>query len=149
VPITVSMHNNILWDVTPCSLVKVHRCFTGIFSLHLQDPALIQARIRRKTELDVHAPINRHKKMTYQITRRHIYRIYSFHSFINGSTVLCWALATFHYRKPMHCRQDNLDGGSARSKASTYTQNKRRHPCLEWDSNPRSQCSSGRRQLMP
>jgi hypothetical protein len=23
------------------------------------------------------------------------------------------------------------------------TQNKRRHPCLEWDSNPRSQRSSG------
>jgi hypothetical protein len=26
----------------------------------------------------------------------------------------------------------------------TQTQNKHRHPCLEWDSNPRSQCSSGR-----
>jgi hypothetical protein len=29
------------------------------------------------------------------------------------------------------------------------TQNKHRHPCLEWDSNPRSQCSSGRRYFMP
>jgi hypothetical protein len=27
--------------------------------------------------------------------------------------------------------------------------NARRHPCLEWDSNPRSQCSSGRRKFMP
>jgi hypothetical protein len=27
--------------------------------------------------------------------------------------------------------------------------NANRHPCLEWDSNPRSQCSSGRRQFMP
>jgi hypothetical protein len=24
-----------------------------------------------------------------------------------------------------------------------------KHPCLEWDSNPRSQCSRGRRQFMP
>jgi hypothetical protein len=27
--------------------------------------------------------------------------------------------------------------------------NAHRHPCLEWDSNPRSQCSSGRREFMP
>jgi hypothetical protein len=27
--------------------------------------------------------------------------------------------------------------------------NAHRHPCLEWDSNPRSQCSSGRRRFMP
>jgi hypothetical protein len=38
--------------------------------------------------------------------------------------------------------------GSARRKAATYTQSKRKHPCLEWDSNPRSQCSKGRRQFM-
>jgi hypothetical protein len=31
----------------------------------------------------------------------------------------------------------------------TQTQNKHRHPCLECDSNPRSKCSSGRRQFMP
>jgi hypothetical protein len=27
--------------------------------------------------------------------------------------------------------------------------NEHRHPCLEWDSNPRSQCLGGRRQFMP
>jgi hypothetical protein len=27
--------------------------------------------------------------------------------------------------------------------------NAHRHPCLEWDSNPWSQCSSGRRRFMP
>jgi hypothetical protein len=35
-----------------------------------------------------------------------------------------------------------LGGGSARHKAAIYTQdniNTHRHPCLEWDSNPRSQ----------
>jgi hypothetical protein len=26
--------------------------------------------------------------------------------------------------------------------------NAHRHPCLEWDSNPRSECSSGRRQFI-
>jgi hypothetical protein len=33
---------------------------------------------------------------------------------------------------------------------TTQTQNKsiHRHPCLEWDSNPRSQCSRGQRQFM-
>jgi hypothetical protein len=42
-----------------------------------------------------------------------------------------------------------LDGGSARRKAATYTEqhrhriNAHRHPCHEWDSNPRSQCSRG------
>jgi hypothetical protein len=32
---------------------------------------------------------------------------------------------------------------------TTQTQNKCKHPCLEWDSNPRSQCSSRRRHFMP
>jgi hypothetical protein len=32
---------------------------------------------------------------------------------------------------------------------TTQTQNKRRHSYLEWDSNQRSQCSSGRRRFMP
>jgi hypothetical protein len=33
---------------------------------------------------------------------------------------------------------------------TTQTQNKaHRHPCLDWDSNPRPQCSSGRRRFMP
>jgi hypothetical protein len=50
-----------------------------------------------------------------------------------------------------------LDGGSARPKASTYThrttqtQNKLtqcRHQCLEWDSNPRSQRPSERKQFI-
>jgi hypothetical protein len=32
-----------------------------------------------------------------------------------------WPL--FQFLDPMHIRQDSLDGGSARRKASTYTQN--------------------------
>jgi hypothetical protein len=45
-------------------------------------------------------------------------------------------------------------GGLASRKAATYTQNDtnrinaHRYPCLEWDSNPQLQCSSGRRRLM-
>jgi hypothetical protein len=33
--------------------------------------------------------------------------------------------------------------------SKSQEQNKRGHPCLEWDSNPQSQRSSGRRQFMP
>jgi hypothetical protein len=32
-------------------------------------------------------------------------------------------LATFQFLNPIHNRKDSLDGGSARGKASTYTQN--------------------------
>jgi hypothetical protein len=38
------------------------------------------------------------------------------------------------------------------TRRTTQTQNKRtqyRHPCFEWDTNPRSQRSSERRQFMP
>jgi hypothetical protein len=49
-----------------------------------------------------------------------------------------------------------LGRGISSRKAATYRQNNtkyrinaHRHPCLEWDSNPRSQRSSERRQLMP
>jgi hypothetical protein len=31
---------------------------------------------------------------------------------------------------------------------NTIQKNADTHPCLEWDSNPRSQCSSGRRQYV-
>jgi hypothetical protein len=54
-----------------------------------------------------------------------------------------------------HNRSDSSDRGSARRKAATSTQNStnrikaHRHPCLEMDSNPRHQCSSGRRQFVP
>jgi hypothetical protein len=61
------------------------------------------------------------------------------------STVEPWLLLF-----PIHSRSDSLDRGSTRRKAPTYRQDKtnrikaHRHECLEWDSNPRSQCSSGR-----
>jgi hypothetical protein len=31
----------------------------------------------------------------------------------------------------------------------THRRNAHRHPCLEWNSNPQSQCSNGRRRFMP
>jgi hypothetical protein len=55
----------------------------------------------------------------------------------------------------LHIRQDTLEGGSARRKVATYTEqhkhriNAHRHPYLEWGSNPQPQCSSGRRRFMP
>jgi hypothetical protein len=41
---------------------------------------------------------------------------------IYGSTALYWALAAFQFLNPIQSRYDSLDGGSARPKASTYTQ---------------------------
>jgi hypothetical protein len=64
-----------------------------------------------------------------------------------------WPL--FQFLDLIHSRYDSLDGESARRKAATYTeQHKHRinahvHPCLEWDSNPRSHCSSERIEFMP
>jgi hypothetical protein len=40
-----------------------------------------------------------------------------------GSTALFWALTAFQFLDLIHRRQDTLDGGSARWKASIYTQN--------------------------
>jgi hypothetical protein len=61
----------------------------------------------------------------------------------------------FQFRDPIHSRKDCLDRGSARRKASAYTKNNtntentQRHPCIEWDSNPWTQCLSSRRKVMP
>jgi hypothetical protein len=83
--------------------------------------------------------------------------ITGFHSFINASTAFCWALASpsvpqslyTDYRTPW--MSDQPVARPLPTHRTTQTQNKRthRHPCLEWDSNPRSQRSSGRRQFMP
>jgi hypothetical protein len=32
----VVMKNSSFWDITPCSLLKVNRCFRGVCRLHLQ-----------------------------------------------------------------------------------------------------------------
>jgi hypothetical protein len=37
---------------------------------------------------------------------------------------ICCALAAFEFIDPIHRRQDSLNGGSARRKASTNTQHK-------------------------
>jgi hypothetical protein len=40
----VVMKSSILWDITPCSPLKIKWCFGGICRLHLQDWRLSQAR---------------------------------------------------------------------------------------------------------
>jgi hypothetical protein len=62
--------------------------------------------------------------------------------------------ASFQFLNPKS-QYDSLDGGSASRKAAAYTgqhkhtMNADRHPCIEWDSNPQSQCSSEWRQFIP
>jgi hypothetical protein len=64
-------------------------------------------------------------------------------------------LVAFSVSYSVHSRYDSLDGGSAHLKAATYTRNNtnrinaHRHPCLELDSNARSQCSRGGRRFVP
>jgi hypothetical protein len=43
VPTAVTMESSSVWDVTPCSLVKVSRCFVGTHRLHLQELCLPSA----------------------------------------------------------------------------------------------------------
>jgi hypothetical protein len=47
---------------------------------------------------------------------------YYYYYYYYGSTTLCWALAAFQFLDTMHSREDYLDGGSARRKTATYTQ---------------------------
>jgi hypothetical protein len=42
-----------------------------------------------------------------------------------------------------------LQGGNLGTGQNKHRINAHKHPCLKWDSNPRSQCLSGRRQFMP
>jgi hypothetical protein len=79
---------------------------------------------------------------------------YTIYLSIYGSTDLCRTLAAFQFLN-LFTQSVGLHGrGSARRKAATcaqYNTNRIKahwHPCLEWDSNPRSQCLSGRRQFM-
>jgi hypothetical protein len=44
---------------------------------------------------------------------------------------------------------DRPDARPLPTEDNTTQKNADIHPCLEWDSNPRSQCSSGRRQYVP
>lgn len=45
----VTINSNIIWDVMPCSVVKVCRRFGGTYCLHLQDRPRMQAR-RKQSE---------------------------------------------------------------------------------------------------
>jgi hypothetical protein len=75
---------------------------------------------------------------------------------INGSTALCWALAAFLVFLSYTQSVGILWRGIRPSQGlylytEQHKQNKRthRHPCLEWDSDPRFWVPSERRQYMP
>jgi hypothetical protein len=59
-----------------------------------------------------------------------------------------WPL--FQFLNPTHSRQDSLGEDQAVARPlPTHRINAHRHPCLEWDSKLRPQCSSRRRRFMP
>jgi hypothetical protein len=74
-------------------------------------------------------------------------------SFIHSSMALQpfvgpWPLLHFH-RTPWTCDQPVARPLPTHTEQHKHRINAHRHPCLEWDSNPRSQLSSERRQFMP
>jgi hypothetical protein len=68
-----------------------------------------------------------------------------------GSTALCWAAAAFSVFLILYTDgMTPLTGYHPVARPlPTHRINAHIHPCLEWDSNPRPQRSSERRQLMP
>jgi hypothetical protein len=73
-----------------------------------------------------------------------------------GSIAICWALAAFSVSWS-YTQSVWLLGREISPSLGHYVYtgkhkqriNARKHPCLEWDSNPRSQCLSERRQFTP
>jgi hypothetical protein len=45
-----SLKSTIFWDITPCSPLKVNRCFGGTYRLHLQDRRIRRARNQWQAE---------------------------------------------------------------------------------------------------
>jgi hypothetical protein len=43
------LKNSVLWDITPCSPLKVNQSFCRTYSLHLQPPRLSQAKNQRES----------------------------------------------------------------------------------------------------
>jgi hypothetical protein len=71
------------------------------------------------------------------------------------SIALCWGLGRFFSLLIfLHCRTPGRgispsQGRYLHTGKHKHRTKAQRHPCLKWYSNPRSQCSSGRRQFMP
>jgi hypothetical protein len=63
-------------------------------------------------------PCNPSMEVRYNVNTHYYYYYYYY-----CSAVLCWILPLFKFLDPIHNRQDSLGGGSARHKATTYTQN--------------------------
>jgi hypothetical protein len=71
----------------------------------------------------------------------------SIHQWLYGPFVGPWPF--FQFCNPIHSRKGSLGGGSARLRPlHTHRTNANRHPCLEWDSNPRPQYPGRRRRFM-
>jgi hypothetical protein len=84
------------------------------------------------------------------------YYYYYHYYYYYGSTALCCALTAFsvswsYIQSAGLLRQEisPTQGRYLHTGEHKHRINAHRHPCLEWDSNPRSQRSSERRQFMP
>jgi hypothetical protein len=71
-------------------------------------------------------PLNKMSSTKLHVSKFHtlslIYDLHYYYYYYYGSTALCWTLAAFQSLNHIHIWYDSLDGGSARRKAFTYTQ---------------------------
>jgi hypothetical protein len=80
-------------------------------------------------------------------------------NYFNGSIISFYSPLELHpffslliYTQPVRLLVRGINPSQGRylhTEQHKHRINVHRHPCLEWDSNPRSQCSSGRKRFMP
>jgi hypothetical protein len=124
------------------NFIRTRECSGGLRICHSAGTHIVRfvrgSGINRKLNLKI---TNKDSSCSYSYPSIHP----SIHPSIYGSKAISGPWSLFQFLNPIHSQQDSLDGGSARRKAATYTQNNtnginaHRHPCLEWDSKPRPQ----------
>jgi hypothetical protein len=84
-----------------------------------------------RSVLEIHCPISINHLSQYYgrfSALRRLDRMTFICVYVYGSRELCLALAAFQFLNPIH----SLDGGSARRKTATYTQNKPIQTSMPW-----------------
>jgi hypothetical protein len=130
---------------------------TPRFSLIILFLILIQSGRRGKWNYTIHGKIVMPQHTyTHTFTFLSIYlSIYLFiYPFIQGSKAFCWTLAfsvSWSFKQSVGLlgwRISQSQGRYLHIGQHKHRINAYRHPCFKWNSNPRSQCSSGRWQFM-
>jgi hypothetical protein len=150
------MKNSDFWDITPYSPLKADRYFWGIRCFHHQSRRINQTRNQHKTWVE---------RISLYLSWHRLDALYSYvHNFSSHlyCFVCCGNLPSPPVLFPLWSIGlisqflDNFTDGRTpwtgdqlvARPLPTHRTNAHRHSCLEWDSKPRSQCSSGRRRFI-